>query len=401
MKFREELETVGFFYFISSLIWLGLGIMAGYWVLFYLDLGLSLTTIGFLFATISLSTIIFEIPTGAIADTFGRKISVGLTYILVGLISFGVLLSGSNIILLFILFFLIGIAWTLESGAFEAWFIDTVKHKKKSKHLHKLLGRWGSIGGIGFIIGPLIGGYLVNFGYKLPYLVTAILMFLIGIIILTFGKEHYFKRKKLHIKKDYKKMIKNTKFSIKYARNHPTIYLLGIISFFLAIGLTLIYNAYQPHVIERGLSPSLIGYSLSISGILIVLQLHYSHKIQKFFGGNKQSLIFYGSLMAIGAIALGIIQFLPFLLVAMIVYTSIFDMGTDSAPAFREILNKAIPSKVRATVLSVVALVGSFGAIIADISFGLLSDTIGTGPVIILGGIILLIPVLLYFRLKK
>ena len=132
MKFKEELSTVGFFYLASAFFWIAMGIMAGYWVLYYASLGLSFTIIGLIFIANSSAMFIFEIPTGAIADIFGRKVSVGISYLTTGIAYLLVFFSGTNIFLLILFNFIAGIGWTMESGAFEAWFIDTVKHKKKS-----------------------------------------------------------------------------------------------------------------------------------------------------------------------------------------------------------------------------------------------------------------------------
>ena len=391
MKFKEELSTVGFFYLASAFFWIAMGIMAGYWVLYYASLGLSFTIIGLIFIANSSAMFIFEIPTGAIADIFGRKVSVGISYLTIGIAYLLVFFSGTNIFLLILFNFIAGIGWTMESGAFEAWFIDTVKHKKKSKHLHKMLGRWGSMGNVGFIVGPFLGAILVGFGYDKALLATSILMLFMGLFIFIFGTESYFKKTKIHISKDIKKTIKNTKFALKFTKDHPTTYLLTIIVFLFTLGSTLVYDAYQPHVIAMGIPAPFIGYALSIGGLLIVLQLNWSHKITKFLGGNKKSLIIYAIAFSLVITSIGFIKYLPLLFITMIGYTTLYDMSGSMAPAFKEISNKVIPSKVRASVLSTIAWFGALAMIIANLIFGFLSDLTSPKIVVILGGITLLI----------
>ena len=400
MKFKDELPIVGFFYSISGIFWIAMGIMAGYWVLYFNDLGISLTYIGLIFAANSVAMFLFEIPTGAIADIFGRKVSVGMAYTILGIAYITMLLAGTNILLLVILNFITGIAWTMESGAFEAWFVDTVKHKKKEKHLHKLLGRWGSTSNIGFIIGPLLGGVLVSFGYEKAFFTTAAIMIILGISILTFGKEYYFKRKKIHIRKDIKSTINNGKEAIHYAKNHPTISLFTIIAFLATTGGTLTYNAFQPHLISLGLNPSYIGYALSIGGILLVLQLNWSHKIRDILGSNKKMLITYGIIFGLTTITLGLVKIAILGFIIMIIYTAFHDLGSRNSPAYREITNKAIPSKIRASVLSVIGWSAALGMIMGNSSFGFLSDIFGANYIVITGGIIVTFAGLLYFKLK-
>tara|TARA_Y100000310_G_scaffold343891_1_gene453738 strand:- start:543 stop:1751 length:1209 start_codon:yes stop_codon:yes gene_type:complete len=401
MKFKDELKIVGFQYFISLVFWIAFGIMAAYWVLYFADIGLSFTQIGLIFIASSIAMFLFEIPTGAIADTFGRKVSVGLSYLIVGSAFFAMLISGANFWILICFNFIAGIGWTMESGAFEAWFVDSVKHKKKSKHLHHLMGRWRSMGSVGFIIGPFIGAILIGYGYDKALLATSLLTICLGITILIFGKEIYFKKQKTHIKENIKKSINNAKFAINYAKKHSTIILLTIISFLFLLGTTIVYSSYQPHVVNMGIQPSYIGYALSIAGILMAIQLNYSKKIKDFFGGNKRSLIVISSLFVLAGITIGLAKYLPLLFIAMILYAGFYDMAGNQAPAFREILNKVIPSKHRASILSVVALAGSIGFILGDLSFGLISDHLGPQTGVLTGAGVLILTVLLYFKLPK
>ena len=162
MNFKEEFNIAGFFYILSAIYWISIGIMAAYWTLYLVDLGISFAKIALITAMIPISSFLFEIPTGAIADLYGRKTSVFISYFLSALCFFGILLSKTNIYLLLILYFILGIAFTFESGALESWFVDSIKHKKQTKHLHRLFGRWGSTSAIGFVVGPLIGGMLVT-----------------------------------------------------------------------------------------------------------------------------------------------------------------------------------------------------------------------------------------------
>ena len=401
MKFKDELKIVGFPYFISLTFWIAFGIMAAYWVLYFADIGLSFTQIGLIFIANSIAMFLFEIPTGAVAVTFGRKVSVGLAYLTAGGAYLAMLLSGANFWLLFCFHFIAGIGWTMESGAFEAWFVDTVKHKKKSKHLHHLMGRWRSMGSIGFIIGPFIGATLIGYGYDKALLATSLLTICLGLTILIFGKEIYFKKQKTHIKENIKSTIKNAKFAINYAKKHSTIILLTIISFLFILGTTLVYSSYQPHVVNMGIKPSYIGYALSIAGILMAIQLNYSKKIKDFFGSNKRSLIVISSLFVLAGITMGLTKYIPLLFIAMILYAGFYDMAGNQAPAFREILNKVIPSKHRASILSVSAWVGALGFILGDLSFGLIADTLGPRTGVLTGVGIILLAVLLYFKLPK
>ena len=87
---KGELKLLWPFYFIP--IFLGMFMVYPiFQIPYFLSIGLSLTQIGFLISSLGLAVLLFEVPTGAIADIFGRKFSVVL----------GTFLSGISLILIY------------------------------------------------------------------------------------------------------------------------------------------------------------------------------------------------------------------------------------------------------------------------------------------------------------
>ncbi len=312
---------------------------------------------------------------------------------------FGILLSKTNIYLLLILYFILGIAFTFESGALESWFVDSIKHKKQTKHLHRLFGRWGSTSAIGFVVGPLIGGMLVTQGINTALWATAFVMLFLSLFTL-FLKEEYFTKKEIHIKKSLKETIQTSKKGIFYTLNNKTILLLSIIMTLLTFSITLAFNSYQPYVIQVGLQPEYLGFALSIAGFLSIFTLNYSHKITKFMGNNKKSLIFFTILFGLAITCIGFIQYLPLLFISLISYTMLYEFSSSTSPAYRDLFNKNTPSKIRATVLSVSSLYTKVGEILALLAFGLISTYVNLQFGILLSGILIIITAFLYLRLK-
>ncbi len=107
--------------------------------LFYLSRGLSYFQIFFLYATITVATFIFEVPTGIIGDKYGRKTSIILG--IFGWILFGVGFFFANSFGFFIvLFILLGINLTFISGSDEALIYDSLKQdKKETKDMARIL----------------------------------------------------------------------------------------------------------------------------------------------------------------------------------------------------------------------------------------------------------------------
>jgi len=125
----------------------------------FLDIGLNFTQISIIMAVSALTSVFFEIPTGAIADIFGRRASVFLSYFFLGIIYLLMPLS-SNYIYLLVLFLILGMTQTLSTGAYEAWVVSNLKRKKKSKLIANYFAHDLSIMNIGIVIAPLIAAFI-------------------------------------------------------------------------------------------------------------------------------------------------------------------------------------------------------------------------------------------------
>jgi MFS family permease len=94
-------------------------LMAPFWVIYFNKINLDFSQISLLIIVNHVAVTLFEVPTGALADTYSRKFSVLLSLLVGSLTSIGIYFNTSFEILLF-LYFLSGIGATLNSGAFES-----------------------------------------------------------------------------------------------------------------------------------------------------------------------------------------------------------------------------------------------------------------------------------------
>lgn len=401
LTFAEEFKLFGFFYIMQAIYWMSIGFMAAYWILYYYQLNLRLAAISSILLVSSIASLIFEIPTGIVADIFGRKISVFVSYLIAGLCFVGIILVGANLISILIFSFFLGVAQTFQTGALESWFIDTIKYKGKSKFTHKLLGRQGSIGSAGFVIGPFLGGVLANYGLTKAFWATALSMLFLAIYVL-FGKEEYFKQQKVRIIESFRGAVETGKRGLNLTIKHSTMLILTVISFFLTLAFALAYSSYQLHVTNLGLQQQYLGYALSIAGLISIFVLNYSDKISKFFGGRKNSLMIFTILAGIAIFLIGTMWIPLILFMAIIAWAVIYElMSPDSAPAFRDLFNSFVPGKIRATVGSIQFFVMTIGGMVGLILFGLIGELWGLKTGLVSASSIVLVTSLLYFGIKK
>ena len=122
---KKTSKTIRNFYLLSSIDRFGCSFTFAVYVTFLLSRGLSLLDVN-LVNTVYFATILLaEIPTGAIADVYGRKLSYIVSNILVGL-GFFVYGNSSSLFGFLLAEIVVAIGATCESGAYQAWLIDSL-----------------------------------------------------------------------------------------------------------------------------------------------------------------------------------------------------------------------------------------------------------------------------------
>lgn len=131
---------------------------------------------------------LFEVPTGVVADTFSRRLSVIIGVFLIGaglglegvFPLFGAVLVGQVIS---------GIGYTFTSGATEAWIADEVGEE----HLPQVFMRSAQFGRAGFILGIVVGVALASFQLALPIVLGGAMMMVLALFLVMIMPETGFK----------------------------------------------------------------------------------------------------------------------------------------------------------------------------------------------------------------
>ena len=148
------------------------------------ELNISGTTVGYLVAVFALTQLFISPVAGRWTDRFGRKIMIinGLLIYSVSEVLFGI---GKSVDILFISRILGGISAAFIMPAVTAFIADitTVKTRPKA------FGYMSASISTGFIIGPGLGGFIAEFGHRVPFFVAAVLGFLAAILSFTTLRE--------------------------------------------------------------------------------------------------------------------------------------------------------------------------------------------------------------------
>ncbi|MBR9677554.1 MFS transporter [Candidatus Woesearchaeota archaeon] len=394
MKFfeKEELKVLWPFY-LDMFISLMFFFVPAFLVVYFKSLEFSFFQIGLIMAVYPLFALIFEVPTGAIADIYGRKLSVLLSFVLAST-GFMLMYFFTNFYAILAIQAFLGFAGTFWSGAKEAWVVDLLKGRNK-KYLKTYFSKNLSIGGFGLVISGFIGALAVKFfGLKIIWLAAA-LGYVSAFIILSFAKENY-NRKKISIKDSFKILKKQSVDSLEYSRNHQVIF------YFLAASMIVIFGynlntgiSWVPVMQSLGFPDHAFGYMWSAIALTWTLGPLITNKLLK---KQRTFIIKYLFLPAIAAMMAVFVNSIFF---AFLVFMSFEFFMAGRKPAERMFFHRFIPSKMRATIGSVESMLLSIVGLIALPINGLLVDTIGGQKTIFIGGFLLIPAAIIFMKIKE
>ncbi len=145
---------------LLAMRWLPTGLLIPVLVLLLLDRGISIAEIGLASAAQGVMVMVLELPTGALADTYGRRVVLAWAS-LFELMSIGLLLVADSLALLAAVFALQGIFRALESGPLDAWFVDSAQSVDPTTDIEAVLAAAGAVLGLSIAAATVAAGLLV------------------------------------------------------------------------------------------------------------------------------------------------------------------------------------------------------------------------------------------------
>jgi MFS family permease len=339
--------------------------------------------------------LIFEVPTGAIADLYGRKFSVLLGLLIEGIAVFLIFFS-TNFYIILVLLALGGFGASFMSGAQEAWTTDLINKYNKSL-LQPFFKKRISFDSFALVISGLVGTFFVkHFGLPIIWFITG-LSYFVSFFILLNGKEYYTKQK-VKYSESVRKINSQSIKSINYARKHPVLFyfLLSSIVFVLAGGFGSEIS-WVPFLRELNLPDYSFGYLFSAMAAVGI----FAPLLSTLFLKNNKEKKFLLVTMTLYALVLLPIIFVKNLAFAfLLLFPSLFFLFI-ARPIERAYFHKFIPSKLRATVGSVESMLLSIAAIIVIPLAGLSVDYLGAKVTIFLAAVFTIPAIIIFSRIKE
>ena len=356
-------------------------------VLFYEDNGLGLKEIFLLKSVYSIVLVALDIPTGYLADAWGRR-----NCLLTGcLVAFGGYICYSfsyTFGAFFIAEILLGIGQSLVSGADSALLYDTtLAHRRENEYL-KYEGKVTMIGNFSEALAGIAGGLLATSSLRLPFYCRIGIAF-IGIPSSICLIEHHVKTKITNPVKNIFQIIRYSLFTNK--RLCYDIMFSGIIG---TATLTMAWFV-QPLLKQIGLPTGWFGVVWTVLNLTVGISALYSDKLNSWLGENKTyTLILLFITGGYISVSFSINYFCLFLLFLFYIVRGF------ATPILKGYINRQTFSEMRATVLSIRNfIIRLFFALMAPF-LGWLSDSWSLALALQVTAVIIFIPGMIFLLLQ-
>jgi MFS family permease len=359
----------------ASFIW-------GINTIFLLDAGLTNLEAFAANAFFSAGMVLFEVPTGIVADTIGRRMSY-----LLGTVT----LTAST--LLYVLLWqieapfwswaiasmLLGLGFTFFSGAVEAWLIDALHATGFQGEVETVFGRGQIVTGAGMLSGSVAGGFIAaQTSLGVPFVLRAVVLAVMFLV--AFRMMHDVGFTPARGGRPLAEMRKIAAASIEYGWRRPAVKWLMVESLFTGgVGIYGFY-ALQPYLLELYGDPDayqIAGLSAAIVAGAQILGGWSAPRIRRLFRRRTSALLVTAGLSTLTLVLIGIVDSFVGVVALTVVWGLLF---AATVPIRQAYINGLIPSAQRATILSFDSLMSSTGGVWTQPVLGRAADVYGYGP---------------------
>ena len=392
---RTYLTIAGLYTLSASLIW-------GVNTLFLLDAGLDIFGVFVANGVFTGSMALFEIPTGIVADTRGRRLSflLSLVIVLAGTLGYvWVAESGGGLIPFMAMSAVLGLGYTFYSGAVEAWLVDALNASGFAGNLDEVFARGSMTTGCAMLVGTVVGGFLGSWNLSLPFLVRAGLLVAVFAVAFVAMRDLGFQRSADGASPlRQMKRIARTSVALGWGERRLRLMIAAgaVQSVFMAWG----YHAWQPYFLELLGDPGAIQVAGIIAALVALAGIAGNGVVEWFtrYCGKRTTLLLWAAAIQMAAaVAVGLAGSF-YLAVAM--YLVVMAAAGVMSPVRQAYLHQIIPAEQRATAISFDALVGSFGSMGGQGGLGYLSRVRSIADGYVVGGAltVLALPLLALLR---
>lgn len=368
--------------------------VAAVWLFFY-RLFITDQQVGILDGSTFAIGLLAEVPSGALADRFGKDKLVKIGQLLSGG-GFIIQALGSSFTAFFIgqIILMIGIAFV--SGADDALFFEQLKFSEKSKEWRRLVMKGSQAGLVAALTATLLGGLLHSIEPRLPWILNGC-AFALSIIVVWSLRDTRPKRERHRVKDELKHYVKDIGGGFREYKKQKlrpyVLYILAVQGLFYTTG----YGLLRIILLDRyTFSPFQGAAAIALSGLLTIFLLSYMHKNAERIS-EKHTL----TIIAIVAMSGLLLSLADIGLYGFIVILSLYAGEHVLYPFMSEVINNQASDDKRATVLSVASFLKALPYVVLAPTIGYLSTANKLDYFLVIWSLIIFVALFIYLKAKK
>ena len=356
----------------ASLIW-------GINTIFLLDAGLSNLEAFAANAFFTAGMVLFEVPTGIVADTVGRRASylLGTVTLAVSTLLYVLLWQvGAPFWEWAIASMLLGLGFTFFSGAVEAWLVDALTATGYAGDMESVFGRGQMVSGAAMLTGSVAGGFIAQqTSLGAPFVLRGVVLIIMFAVAFRLMHDLGFTPEKGG--RPLAEMRKIAAASIDYGWRVPAVKWLMVEALFTGgVGIYGFY-ALQPYLLELYGDPHAYQIAGLVAAIVAGAQIlggMAAPLIRRAVRRRTSALLLTAGLSTATLALIGVFESFWAVIALIAVWGLLF---AATMPIRQAYMNALIPSRQRATILSFDSLMGSSGGVWAQPVLGRAADVWG------------------------
>jgi MFS family permease len=356
----------------ASLIW-------GINTIFLLDAGLSNLEAFAANAFFTAGMVVFEVPTGIVADTVGRRASylLGTVTLIVTTLGYVLLWEIDGPFWAWaVVSMLLGLGFTFFSGATEAWLVDALRATGYEGTLEAVLGRGQIVAGAAMLAGSVAGGFIAQAtNLAVPFVVRAVVLVVAFVLALTLMRDVGFAaRRSTGLTREVRRIAGE---SIDLGWRVPAVKWIMLASPFTAGVNVYAFYALQPYLLDLSGHSKAYGIAglaaAAVAGAQIAGGLA-APWIRNLFSHRTSALLATTAVTSVILTLVGVLDRFWIVLGLTVLWGLLFAAASPIRQAY---VNAMIPSQQRATILSFDSMLGSGGGVVVQPVLGRAADAWG------------------------
>lgn len=358
------------YFLYTALKGFGFGLITAMWLIYLQQRrGFSLTEATIVDVAFWIAATLGEIPTGVVADTFGRKTSIVIGVALMSVSIFAWAFA-PTMVLIMLAYMGLAVGTTFLSGAEDALFYESLQVTGRGSEYTLLVGRVSIVVLGATALGNVASGLLAAIDLILPFIIAGVSLLLTLGIVLTFREPRTGEQSEEQPRKSYREILRQalTIMRARPALRYPMLYLT------LVPVAAIIMETFflQPQAIALGVPIAGVGVIVMAVQFTNMAGSAWSHRIMARFGESR--VLYIAPVFIVSSLIL---------LAAFQIFPALLFIGVISfitavlRPLLLTRIQNEVSDNIRATILSMQSLMFTLLIAVGEPILGSLADQAG------------------------